>query len=134
MGDCNAKNESLLSSRTVPLVLRPPTPYHDEWLSHMALAPSRWPATRARIPATYNVSLAPLDSVTVAVQYALLQQSPQPSDFDALCKALDANVAALGGWAVDPKSRITYSHAYYGGQLFFEGPWDIECWAGVLPT
>ena len=81
---------------------------------------------------TYNVTLAPLTNATVAVQYALVDLSPQPSDLAALCKALDANVAKLGGWSVDPASPFTYSHAYFNGRDYYEGPWDIECWAGVV--
>jgi hypothetical protein len=136
VGALNSKNESLVASRTVPLVVRPPTPQHDDWLVHMALAPSLWPAARARVPPRpgYNVTLAPLGSAPVAVQYRLFELSPQPEDLAALCRTLGANLAALGGWAVDAASPVTYSYAFYSGYTFYDGPWDVECWAGVVPV
>jgi hypothetical protein len=132
VGYTNAKNESLLTSRTVPLVLRPPTAHNKEWLARMALAPSLWPPTRKVVEPTYNVTLAPLTNATIAVQYRLIDQSPQPSDLAALCKELDTNVAKLGGWTVDPTSPFTYSHAYFNGRDYDMGPFDIECYAGVV--
>ena len=134
MGYYNAKNESLLASRTVPLVVRPPTPQHDDWVVRMALAPSQWPAARARVPPKpgNNLTLAPLGSGLVAVQYKLFELSPQPEDLAALCKALGANLAALGGWAVDAASPATFSYAFYSGWKYYNGPWDVECWAGVV--
>lgn len=134
MGYYNTRNESLLSSRTVPLVVRPPAPQHADWVVHMALAPSLWPAARARVPPTpgNNITLAPLGAAAVAVQYKLFELSPQPADLDALCKTLDANLAALGGWALDADSQVTHSYAFYSGYMFYDGPWDVECWAGVV--
>ncbi len=68
------------------------------------------------------------------MQYKLFELSPQPEDLAALCKTLEANLAALGGWAVDAASPATYSYAFYSGYTFYDGPWDVECWAGVVPA
>ncbi len=46
VGPVSARNESLKFSCTMPLALRPPTPQHDGRLGFMALAPSRWPASK----------------------------------------------------------------------------------------
>ena len=135
-GELNAKNDSLLSSRTVPLVVRLPASQHDDWAVHMALAPSLWPAARTRIPPipNNNISLVPITSAPIAVQYKLFELCPQPEDLAALCKTLDANLAALGGWTVDASSPVTYSYASYNGYTYYDGPWDAECWAGVIPA
>ncbi len=73
LGALNSRNESLLASRTVPLVVRPPTPQHDDWLVRMALAPSLWPAARARGP-----------------PQARLQRHPRPPRQRAGCSAVQA--------------------------------------------
>ena len=95
-------NHSLASSRTVPLTLRPPTPAHDEWVAGMALAPSNWPPASHPPPAIYDTVVAPLGAFTFASLRAVVQQSPQPSDFDALCVQLRAGVQQeLPAWRVD---------------------------------
>jgi hypothetical protein len=132
LGPGNVHNDSLLSARTVPLVLRPPTPAHNFWVAHMALTPSRYPP--ATPPAPYApTTLRPLgENTTLAVQRATLAQSPQPSDFDALCAKLSAGIKEqLPGWSVDTDSPYTPSHARYYSYYNYEGPWTIECWMGV---
>ena len=137
-GEGNVKNESLLDARTVPLVLRPPTPSHNFWMGHMALAPSRFPPGVAPPdPGLGGVSLTPLGvqgvAVTLAVQ-RVVQKSvfPEPSDFDTLCAKLAAGIKAqLPGWAVDEASPYTPSHARFWTEQFFAGPWTLECWMGV---
>ena len=125
-------NHSLLASRTVPVTLRPPSPAHDEWVAQMALAPSKWPPGSeppAPLPPT---ALAPRGRVTLAALRATAQQPPQPADFDALCAQLRAAVAAeLLAWRVDEASPITPTHARYFGEEW-DGPWEIECWVGVV--
>ena len=140
VGPGNARNESLLASRTVPLALRPPTPEHNEWLGWMALAPSKWPAGKTPPAPTYGIELLPLgmgaaaaDPLLVAVLRVSSSESPQPSDFDAACAKLEAGVAAqLPGYAVSKASPFTPTHARYFGYEFYEGPFDFECWVGVV--
>lgn len=136
----NAAGENLEASRTVPILLRPPTPAHDGWRGSMALAPSLWPAGGGKKPPApkYGTALVPLGMgspagpLLVAVQRATSDAVPQPADFDALCAKLEAAVKAqLPGYKVDAASPYTPSHARYYGYLFFEGPFDYECWAGV---
>ena len=134
VGGGNARNESLLSARTVPLVLRPPTASHDFWVGHMAVAPSRFPGTKPPSPVGkgYPISLEPMGDVTLAVLRDTLNESPQPSDFDALCKRLEAAVKKQApSWTIDAASPYSPSHARFDSFEFFEGPFDIECWLGV---
>jgi hypothetical protein len=140
VGPVNARNESLLSSRTVPLALRPPTPQHDGWLGFMALAPSRWPAGKTPPAPIYGAELLPLGlggaaaggPLLLAVQRATSESSPQPADFDALCTELAAGVKKqLPGYEVDAASPFTFTHARYYGFAWL-GPFDLECWCGVV--
>ena len=139
VGPANARNESLLASRTVPLALRPPTPQHNEWLGFMALAPSEWPAGKTPPAATYGAQLLPLGMsgpkagpVLLAVQRATSSGSPQPSDFDALCAKLAAGIKAqLPGYELDATSPFTPTHARYYSYMWL-GPYDYECWSGVV--
>ena len=131
-GEGNAANKSLVAARTVPLVLRPPTREHNEWVSHMALAPSRFPPGSHAPAPNWDISLRPLGSVTLAVLHATLDQSPQPADFDALCSRVEAAVKKqLPAWAIDAASPYSPSHARFDSYEFYEGPFDIECWWGV---
>jgi len=142
VGFSNALNESLISSRTVPLLLRPPTPAHNLWLGAMALAPSEWPAGKKPPAGRDGVELLPLSMagpkapaapLLIAVQRAIFQQSPQPSDFDALCAKLKAGVKAqLPGYAVDDTSPFTFTHARYFGYEWYGPTFDSECWGGVV--
>lgn len=125
-------NHSLLTSRTVPVTLRPPTTAaNDEWIAQMALAPSKWPPA-SKPPAPFApTELVPRGRVTLAALRTTLQQSPQPSDFDALCKQLRAGVQSeLPAWTVDEASPISPTHARYFGEESF-GPYEMECWVGV---
>ena len=133
VGSGNAKNVSLLDARTVPLVLRPPTPSHNFWASHMAVAPSRFPSVaKAPRAAGSDLSLLPMGDVTLAVLHDTLTSSPQPADFAALCKRLEVAVKAQSpGWSVDASSPYSPSHARFDSFEFYEGPFDIECWLGV---
>ena len=139
VGGANVFNQSLLASRTVPFGLRPPSPAHNSWLGFMALAPSIWPVGRKAQPPSpnFDVELVPLGlygegPLVIAAQRATLQTGPQPSDFDALCATLDAAVAAqLPAWEVDLASPFTHTHARYYGWVW-DGPYDVECWAGVV--
>ena len=81
---------------------------------------------------TCSARLGGAGPLAIAAQRATLQSSPQPSDFDALCAALDAAVAAqLPSWKVDPASPFTHTHARFYGYVW-TGPYDYECWAGVV--
>jgi len=135
IGPGNALNKSLLSSRTVPLALRPPSAANPTWRGTMALAPSLWPAGKTPPKPAYGVELLPLGGkrpVLLAVQRASTSQSPQPSDFDALCAGLRAAVASqLPAYAVDDASPFTPTHARYFGFEFFGQNYDYECWLGV---
>jgi hypothetical protein len=135
----NAAGKKIESSRTVPLLFRPPTKAFDTWRGSMALAPSVWPAGKAPPAPKYGAELVPLGMgaapgpLLVAVQSLSSDQSPQPSDFDALCAKLKASVAKQApGYAVDESSAYTYTHARYFGYEFYSGPFEIECWAGVV--
>jgi len=138
VGPGNALNTSLLSSRTVPLALRPPSALNPSWRASMALAPSLWPAgSRPPAPA-YGVELAPLggrggrQAVRLASMRAETNESPQPADFDVLCAALRAAVAAqLPRYAVDEASPFTPTHARYFGFEFYGDKYEYECWVGV---
>ena len=124
-------NNSLSSSRTVPLTLRPPSPANDAWLASMALAPSKWPPTSKPPPPRYGTEVLPLGKVLVATLRTLFQESPQPEDFEALCVQLRAGVQKeLPAWSVNETSPFTTTHARYNGELW-TGPWEIECWVGV---
>ena len=136
VGEFNVQNKSLLNARTVPLVLRPPTAENNEWLSFMALAPSKFPPkSNPPKPTEHSgVVLKPLGSspVTLAVLRADLTQDPQPSDFDTLCKKLEAGVKSqLPAWKIDSSSPFTFSHARYYTEIFFGSYWTCECWAAV---
>lgn len=131
-GEGNKKNESLKAARTVPLVLRPPTRSHNLWVSHMALAPSRFPpGSKAPAPG-WDITLRPMGDVTLAVLHATVNLSPQPADFDALCSKVEAEVKEqLPAWTIDPDSPYSPSHARFFSYEFYDGPFDIECWWGV---
>ena len=138
IGNTNALNKSLLSSRTVPLTLRPPSAANPTWRATMALAPSRWPAGAAPPAPLYGVELAPLggrggkQALQLAVQRASSNGAPQPEDFDALCARLRAAVAAqLPTWAVNDASAFTPTHARYYGFEFYGDTYEFECWMGV---
>ena len=126
-------NKSIADARTVPLTLRPPTPAHNEWVAQMALAPSRWPPGSKPPPPPYApTAVGPLGAETLAALRVTMQQSPQPSDFDALCARLRAAVPKeLPAWKVDEASPVSPTHARYDGSDW-EGPWLIECWVGVV--
>lgn len=131
-GEGNAKNESLTYARTVPLVLRPPTPSHNFWASHMAIAPSHFPPGSKPPKPAYGSELLPMGDVTLAVLHATLNFSPEPSDFDALCaKTVAAVKAQLPAWKIDAASPYSPSHARFDSYEFFDGPFDIECWYAV---
>jgi hypothetical protein len=132
-GEGNKRNKSLTAARTVPLVLRPPTSEHNLWTSHMALAPSHFPpGSKAPAPG-WGITVSPLGDVTLAVLHGTLYQSPQPSDFDELCSTAAAAVKAqLPDWTIDPTSPFSPSHARYFSYEFYEGPFDIECWWGLM--
>ena len=135
IGPGNALNKSLLSSRTVPLTLRPPSAANPAWRGAMALAPSLWPAGKTPPQPAYGVELLPFGGkrpVLLAVQRASTSQSPQPSDFDALCAGLRAAVASqLPAYAVDEASPFTPTHARYFGFEFYGEAFEYECWLGV---
>ena len=136
----NAANTSLLSSRTVPLALRPPSAANPGWLAFMALAPSLWPSGKAPPKPLYDTALEPLggggagEPVLLAVQRISSDNgSPQPlpDEFDALCDELRNGVTTqLPGYKVDDASPFTPTHARYYGENF-EGTFEFECWLGV---
>jgi hypothetical protein len=141
IGNANVLNKSLLSSRTVPLALRPPSKTNPSWLGFMALAPSRWPQGKTPPKPTYGVELTPLGghggkaAVLLAVKRASARDTPQPSDFDLLCSQLYAAVGAqLPGYAVDFSSVYTPTHARYYGFEFIGDSYSYECWLGVKKT
>lgn len=135
VGPGNAQNKSLLSSRTVPLSLRPPSAANPAWRATMALAPSHWPAGKAPPKPGYGIELQPLgggkQTVLLAVQRASSAQSPQPADFDALCARLRTAVGAqLPKYAIDDDSPFSPTHARYYGFEYY-GTFEYECWLGV---
>lgn len=134
-GPGNARNESLLASRTVPLTLHPPTPARNFWLGRMALAPSQWPAHSHPPPVSASggtLSLAPLGrgEVLVASLHQQFTQTPQPSDYEALCASLASSLGLLGA-VLDPDSVYSPTHAYYAGRADIVDYYDAECWLGV---
>ena len=135
VGNGNAQNKSLLSSRTVPLALRPPSAAHPTWRATMALAPSHWPAGKAPPKPSYGIELQPVggkQAVLLAVQRAATAQSPQPADFDAVCASLRAAVKKqLPKYAVDDASPFSPTHARYFGFEYDGGLFEHECWLGV---
>lgn len=125
-------NKSLSGARTVPLTLRNPSPAHEEWVAGMALAPSLWPPASTPPTPTHPTKVAPFGTITLASLRAVVQESPQPSDFDALCAALrTALQSELPAYKVDEASPITSTHARYNTELW-SGPWQVECWLGVV--
>lgn len=133
MGGCNTKNESLLTSRTVPLVLRPPSATRDNYIEHMALAPSSWPVSRKPPTPTNNVTLDVLGDVLLASLHIQASVMPQPSDYDATCADLVEHVQKNGNYAIDEASPFTFSHARYFGWVPEGELFDYECWAAVAP-
>ena len=138
VGNANALNKSLLSARTVPLALRPPSAANPGWLGFMAAAPSMFPPGKALPKPLYGIELAPLggrggtEAVLLAVQRASTSESPQPSDFDDLCANLRAGVTKqLPGYRVNEASVYTPTHARYFGFEFYGDSYEYECWVGV---
>jgi hypothetical protein len=116
-GPGNARNESLLASRTVPLT------------------PSQWPAHSHPPPVSASggtLSLAPLGrgEVLVASLHQQFTQTPQPSDYEALCASLASSLGLLGA-VLDPDSVYSPTHAYYAGRADIVDYYDAECWLGV---
>jgi len=131
-GQGNSLNKSLLSSRTVPYTLHPPTSSRNFWLGRMALAPSKWPAHSAPPGAIPPVDLAPLGKGNTFLLASLrkqFQEYPQPSDFETLCASLTSSLGQLGA-TLDPDSVYSPSHAYYFGEGNLNA-FDSECWVGV---
>ena len=143
MGPGNADQAPLLAQRTVPIALRPPNKYNSNlWAATMAIAPSQLPPGAVPVaPAPRDPLAVTLDhvggaagaTVTLAVQHNFLSLPPGQADFEALCDMLEANLASeLPGWAVDPHSRYTPTHARYYSQQFKGPQWEMECWLGVV--
>ena len=131
IGPFNARNASLLSSRTVPLTLRPPTAQHKYWLGAMALSPSLWPPGSNPPTGLYGIEMVPFGrSVLLASLRVQYPYTPQPSDYDALCANLQASVHLVRA-AVDVHSPFSPTHAYYYGREMLGPLWDAECWYGV---
>lgn len=132
----NTRNKSLLSSRTVPLTLHPPTPNNNFWLGRMALAPSQWPphstppAPRGAL--SQEIAIAPFGrgAILLASQRQQFTSTPQPSDYDALCTSLTGSLALLGA-KLDASSPFSPTHAYYYGEDTINPAYDAECWLGV---
>jgi hypothetical protein len=138
IGNANALNKSLLSSRTVPLALRPPSTAHPTWRATMALAPSHWPAGKAPPKPGYGIELQPIgdgggkQAVLLAVQRAATAESPQPADFDALCAKLYAAIKKqLTKYTFDETSPYSPTHARYFGYEYDGDSYEYECWLGV---
>jgi hypothetical protein len=138
IGPSNALNKSILTARTVPFALRPPTAHNAGWLGFMAAAPSKYPPGSAPPKPLDDIELAPLggsggkEALLLAVQGAVLYSTPQPSDFDTLCASLRSGVAKqLPGYTVDETSIYTPTHARFYGMNFFGGTFEVECWVGV---
>ena len=139
LGGFNKPHENLLDARTVPFLLLPPGA-PGGWVGRMALAPSRFPA-RAQAPAPLsNVSLVALSAqlLTLAVlrERTTGEQPPTGAQLAALCARTVSAVAAgaLPGWGVDAASPFaTGAYAlYYGRDAPAGGPYDAECWLGVV--
>ncbi len=132
----NAANQSLLSSRTVPLTLHPPSSARLFWLGRMALAPSVWPPhskpPAPPAPEQQELTIAPLGSGTVLLAsiHKQFTSTPQPSDFDSLCASLFNNLGLLSA-TLDPASLYSPAHAYYYGEDAINPLYDAECWLGV---
>ena len=138
IGPGNALNKSLLPSRTIPLALRPPSAANPSWLAFMAIAPSQFPPGTVPPKPRYGTELAPLggrggkEAVLLATKRASTSESPQPSDFDALCASLKAAVPLqFAGYEVDDASVYSPTHARYYGFEFFGDVYTYECWIGV---
>jgi hypothetical protein len=142
-GPGNELQLPLVKELTVPLLLRPPSAAHDQWQTIMAIAPSSVPAGSA--PVGVNSALDPgeqctlqllaggADSLTIAVQRAVLKTPPVQGDFTKLCAKLQLHLkTSLPGWHVDPQSQFTPSHAHYYGQAYKGPSFVIECWMGVV--
>ena len=134
VGYTNAKNESLVNARTVPLTLRTNTGAHPGWVGSMVVAPSLYP-TRKDLPTpTYGVELAfvpDAGSRYIASLRKQFQESPQLEDFEAVCSQLEARLTKAGV-KINKESATTPTHAYYWSR-FWTGPWDFECWVAVYP-
>jgi len=131
IGPLNARNANLLSSRTVPLTLRPPTAQHNYWAGAMALSPSLWPPGSNPPAGLYGIETLPFGrSVLLASLHVQYPYTPQPSDYDALCANLEASVHLVRA-AVDVHNPFSPTHAYYYGREMLGPLWDAECWYGV---
>jgi hypothetical protein len=140
LGGFNQPHENLLDARTVPFLLLPPGA-PGGWVGRMALAPSKFPA-RAMAPAPLsNVSLVALSAqpLTLAVlrESTTGEQPPTGAQLAALCARTVSAVAAgaLPGFGVDAASPFaTGAFALYYGRRDAPsgGPYDAECWVGVV--
>ncbi len=139
LGGFNKPHESLLDARTVPFLLLPPGSAGG-WVGRMALAPSKFPV-RGKAPAPLNnVTLVALSAQPLTLA-ALRERStgegpPTGAQLAALCARAVGAVAAgaLPGFAVDGASPFAAGvfALYYGRDAPSGGPYDAECWVGIV--
>lgn len=129
-GACSVSHASAYSSRTVPLLVRPPQRGGGDgnWAFDMAMAPSRWPGP---VPAGENgIDVVQLDAL-VAARHCTTRAAPVEIDFAACLAALEADAPALraAGFAINSTGEWTPTYAYFDFENQTAPPWDIEVWA-----
>jgi hypothetical protein len=133
-GACSAAHENLYSSRTVPLLVRPPqrgAKGDPAWAIDMALAPSLWPGPA---PAGENgITILPLASALVAARHCAAPAQPTEGDFLACLALLHGEAGALrgAGFAIDAAGPWTPTYAFFTLQNQTAPPFDLEVWASV---
>jgi hypothetical protein len=106
----------------------------------MALAPSKFPARAAAPAPLNNVTLVALSAqpLTLAVlgERTTGEEPPTGAQLAALCARTVSAVAAgaLPGFAVDDSSPFAAGvfALYYGRDAPSGGPYDAECWVGIV--
>ena len=132
-GACSVSHASAYTSRTVPLLVRPPQRAggDGDWAIDMAMAPSRWPGP---VPAGENgIDIVPLDAL-VAARHCTARAAPGEADFAACFKALEADAPALraAGFEILTTGEWTPTFAYFTFQNQTAPPWDFEVWASLV--
>jgi hypothetical protein len=139
LGGFNKPHENLVDARTVPFLLLPPGDAGG-WVGRMALAPSKFPARAAAPAPLNNVTLVALSAqpLTLAVlgERTTGEEPPTGAQLAALCARTVSAVAAgaLPGFAVDDSSPFAAGvfALYYGRDAPSGGPYDAECWVGIV--
>lgn len=128
----NDERLNILSSRTVPLTIRPPSPAtNNQWLGTMMVSTANYPDS-FKIPSPYPPSAGTTLQKVGYRLFATIQftttTTPEQPDFEEACGAVSANLPA--GYAVNTTSPWTPTWVLYNGE-YEQTLWTNECWLEV---